>query len=90
MKWGQSGAVLTRVRIPSPGSHILSLVCRCLPGDWTERCRTNPVLTEPFVEIPRHVGTVYQASGQVNVGLTQGGGTTAGTRSSTSPGRSSG
>ena len=64
--------ILPRVRIPNLGSHILSLVCRRLPGDWTERYNTTPVLIETFVETPHHVGTVYQASGWVNVGLTQG------------------
>ena len=64
--------ILPWIHIPNLGSHILSLICRQLPGDWTERYGTTPMLIETFVETPRHVGTVYQASGWVNVGTTQG------------------
>ena len=35
------------------GSHILSLVRRQLPEDWTERYNTTPVLIETFVETER-------------------------------------
>ena len=43
-----------------------------LPGDWTERYNTTPVLIETFVETPRFTGTLYKASGWIHVGATQG------------------
>ena len=53
-------------------SHILSLVRRQLPDDWTERYNTAAVLIETFVETPRYTGAVYKASGWLRVGTTQG------------------
>ena len=64
--------ILPWIRIPNLGSHILSLVCRRLPRDWTRRYNTTPVLIETFVEIPRFTGGVYRASGWIHVGTTQG------------------
>ena len=56
--------------IPNLGSHILSLVRRQLPGDWTERYNATPVLIETFVETPRFTGALYKASGWTHVGTT--------------------
>ena len=42
--------ILPWIRIPNLGSHILSLVRRQLPKDWSERYNTTPVLVETFVE----------------------------------------
>ena len=39
--------ILPWITIPNLGSHILSLVRRQLPDDWTERYNTTPVLIEP-------------------------------------------
>ena len=64
--------ILPWIRIPNLASHILSVVCRQLPGQWTERYNTSPVLIETFVETPRFTGVTYKASGWVNVGTTQG------------------
>ena len=64
--------ILPWVEIPNLGSHILAIVRRCLPGDWTERYSTTPVLIETFVETPRYTGAVYRASGWIRVGTTQG------------------
>ncbi len=64
--------ILPWVAIPNLGSHILALVRRHLPADWTERYRTTPVLIETFVETPRYTGAVYRASGWIHVGTTQG------------------
>jgi len=64
--------ILPWVSIPNLGSHILSLVRRRLPADWTVRYATTPVLCETFVEVPRHNGGVYRASGWIRVGTTQG------------------
>ena len=48
------------------GSHILSLVRRQLPEDWTERYNTTPVLIETFAETERFTGAVYKASAWPN------------------------
>ena len=60
------------IEIPNLGSHILAIVRRRLPGDWTERYGTTPVLIETLVETPRYTGAVYRASGWTRVGTTQG------------------
>ena len=60
------------IRIPNLGSHILALVRRLLPADWTARYKTTPVLIETFVETPRYTGAVYRASGWIRVGTTRG------------------
>ena len=64
--------ILPWVEIPNLGSHILAIVRRRLPGDWTERYNVTPVLIETFVETPRYTGAVYRASGWLRVGTTQG------------------
>ena len=64
--------ILPWIEIPNLGSHILALVRRRLPQDWTERYNTAPVLIETFVETPRYTGAVYRASGWIHVGTTQG------------------
>ena len=55
--------ILPWITIPNLGSHILAIVRRRLPQDWTERYHTTPVLIETFVETPRYTGAVYKASG---------------------------
>ena len=64
--------ILPWIRIPNLGSHILALVRRRLPRDWTRRYNTTPVLVETFVEVPRFTGGVYRASGWIRVGTTKG------------------
>ena len=64
--------ILPWVHIPNLGSHILALVRRQLPRDWTARYNTTPVLIETFVETPRYTGAVYRASGWTRVGTTKG------------------
>ena len=59
------------INIPNLGSHILAIIRRRLPDDWTERYNTTPVLIETFVETPRYTGAVYRASGWTRVGTTQ-------------------
>ena len=54
--------ILPWIRIPNLGSHILALVRRRLPRDWTRRYNTTPVLVETFVEVPRFTGGLYRAS----------------------------
>ena len=63
--------ILLWIAIPNLGSHILSLVRRQLPEDWTERYNTAPVLIKTFVQPPRYTGAVYKASGWLRVGTTQ-------------------
>ena len=60
--------ILPWVEIPNLGSHILAIVRRRLPGDWTARYNVTPVL----IETPRYTGAVHRASGWINVGTTQG------------------
>ncbi len=64
--------ILSWAAVPNFGSHILSLVRRRLPADWTARFGTTSVLCETFVEVPRHSGGVYRASGWTRVGTTKG------------------
>ena len=64
--------VLPWVRMPNLVSHLFKRLARQLPHDWHDRYRINPVLIETFVETPRFTGTVYQASGWIHVGTTQG------------------
>ena len=64
--------ILPWIHIPNLGSHILAIVRRQLPLDWTARYNTTPVLMETFVETPRYTGAVYRASGWTHVGATQG------------------
>ena len=55
--------ILPWIHIPNLGSHILAIVRRRLPQDWTKRYNTTPVLVETFVETPRYTGAVYRAYG---------------------------
>ena len=64
--------ILPWIKIPNLGSHILAIVRRRLPEDWTERYGTTPMLIETFVETPRYTGAVYRASGWIHFGTTQG------------------
>ena len=64
--------ILPWIRIPNLASHILSVVCRQLPGQWTVRYNVTPVLIETFVETPRFTGGLYRASGWTHIGTTQG------------------
>ena len=61
--WYMRFLILPWIEIPNLGSHILAIVRRRLPLDWTERYGTTPVLIETFVETPRYTGAVYRASG---------------------------
>ena len=82
--------ILPWINIPNLGSHILAIVRRRLPEDWTERYNTTPVLIETFVETPRYTGAVYRASGWIHVGTTQGAGATTDKRDAPNRKRTSG
>ena len=59
--------------VPNLGSHILAIMRRRLPDDWTRRYNLiNPVLIETFVRTPRYTGAVHTASGWICVGTTKG------------------
>ena len=60
------------VEIPNLSSHILAILLRRLPADWTERYNITPMPIETFVETPRYTGAVYRASGWIHVGTTHG------------------
>ncbi len=64
--------VLPWARLPNLVSHLFKLVRARLAADWQARYHVTPVLIETFVETPRFTGTVYQASGWIPVGTTQG------------------
>ena len=64
--------ILPWIKIPNRGAHILAIVRRRPPGDWTERYIMTTVIIETFVEMPRYTGAVYRASGWIRVGTTQG------------------
>ena len=58
------------MNIPNLGSHILAIIRRRLPDDWTERYNTTPVLIENLRRDPAlHRSAVYRASGWTRVGL---------------------
>ncbi|MCY4592110.1 MAG: DUF4338 domain-containing protein [Alphaproteobacteria bacterium] len=63
--------ILPWIKIPYLGSHILAIMCRRLPADWTRRYNITPVLIETFVQTPRFTGAVYRASGWIHVGTTK-------------------
>jgi hypothetical protein len=64
--------ILPWVKVPNLASHLLSRVTRRLGDDWEVRYGYRPVLAETFVEVPRHLGTCYQAANWVKVGRTKG------------------
>ena len=83
--------ILPWVEIQNLGSHILAIVRRRLPQDWTERYNITPVLIETFVETPRYTGAVYRASGSGSMsGPPKDAGATTGKSSTTNPARTSG
>ena len=60
------------VQIPNLGSHILAIIRRKLSEDWHAHDNLTPMLCETFVQVPRYTGTLYKASGWINVGTTKG------------------
>ena len=64
--------VLPWGRLPNLVSHLFKLIRARLAADWRAQYHVTPVLIETFVETPRFTGTVYQASGWIPVGTTQG------------------
>ena len=64
--------ILPWVHVPNLGSHILATIRRKLPEDWSARYNLTPVLCETFVQVPPYTGTLYKASGWINVGTTKG------------------
>ncbi len=82
--------ILPWVEIHNLGSHILAIVRRRLPQDWTERYNITPVLIETFVETPRYTGAVYRDRAGSMSGPPKDAGATTGKSSTTNPARMSG
>lgn len=64
--------ILPQVKVPHLASHVLGLCARQLPGDWSARYGTRPLLLETFVERARFRGTSYRAANWQHVGSTCG------------------
>jgi len=64
--------ILPWVRVQHLASHLLSRVCRELPGHWMEKYGHRIHLLETFVERDRFRGTCYRAAGWTHVGATAG------------------
>jgi len=64
--------ILPWVRVQNLASHLLSQVCRDLPGHWMEKYGHSVHLLETFVERDRFKGTCYRAAGWTHVGATAG------------------
>lgn len=64
--------VLPWVRVPNLASHILSLICRRLRDDWSERYGHPISAVETFVDRSRFLGTCYQAANWRKLGQTSG------------------
>jgi hypothetical protein len=64
--------ILPWVRVKHLASHLLSRVCRDLPGHWMEKYGHPIHLLETFVERDRFQGTCYRAAGWTHVGATAG------------------
>ncbi len=59
---------------PNLGSAVLSRVASRLSNDWVERYGHPVLVVETFVDPQLFRGTVYRASGWLELGLTQGNG----------------
>ena len=46
--------------IPNLGFHILAIIRRKLPEDWSARYNLTLVPCETFVQVPPYVGTLYK------------------------------
>jgi hypothetical protein len=64
--------ILPWIKAPHLASHILSLVCRRISGDWTDKYGHPLYMLETFVECDRFKGTCYKAANWKHVGKTTG------------------
>ena len=60
------------VKVPHLASHVLSLVCRQISGDWIVKYGHPLYMLETFVERGRFLGTCYKAANWIHVGKTTG------------------
>lgn len=58
-------------RRPSLASQALATALRLLPEQWQQRFGYEPLLAETFTDPDRHAGTVYKATGWIEVGHSQ-------------------
>jgi hypothetical protein len=77
--------ILPWVRVPHLASHLLALVARALPADWTELYGHSIHYLETFVDPARFRGTCYRAANWLVLGRTTGRGKDAPTRQPTRP-----
>ncbi len=83
--------ILPWIEIPNLGSHILAIVRRRLPKDWSERYNITPMLIKTFVETPRYTGAVYRhQAGGYGSGPPRDADATTATSVTTNPARTSG
>ncbi len=64
--------LLPWVRVRHLASHLLSQLCRALPGLWMEKYGHPIHLLETFVQRDRFRGTCYRAAGWTHAGSTVG------------------
>ena len=64
--------ILPWVKVPHLASHILSLICRRISGDWVAKYGHPLYMLETFVECGRFQGTCYKAANWLRVGKTTG------------------
>ena len=82
--------ILPWIHIPNLGSHILAIVRRQLPVDWTARYNATPVLIETFVETPRYTAPSTGHPAGSGSAPPRGAGATTRTTATTSRKRTSG
>ena len=64
--------LLPDVTVPNLGSRVLRLTLARLPGDWQARYGHPVEVVETFVDPAQFCGTVYTASGWIELGQTDG------------------
>ena len=64
--------ILPWIKVPHLASHVLSLVCRKISGDWIAKYGHPLYMLETFVECDRFKGTCYKAANWIHVGKTTG------------------
>ena len=64
--------ILPGQKAPNLGSRVLRLVCDRISADWQTRYGHPVLLVETFVDPEQFQGTVYRASGWVELGMTSG------------------
>ena len=82
--------ILPSIHVPNLTSHVLAIIRRTLPVDWSARENLTSVLRETFVRVPTYTGTLSKVPGWINDGTTKGRDATTGATSTTNRKRTSG